>query len=211
MMRKMVPNESKSAFTCSAVRFLFKAPEKEIRHLNCFYMRITFTFMHLADAFIQSDLHCIQGTVSTFYQLLLSLGIEPMILALLAPCSTSWGTGKHYISVPKPSELNRTHSKWYGTLIKYQLNRGVTIHLYGSFKCLTIWCIDAQRKKSADFYTFLYLLKQSLRRVHLCYLRRQLTRLWNTAYTFFTSLSDFSDSYSTPPPFFPIIPSHQYE
>ncbi len=31
--------------------------------------------MHLADAFIQSDLHCIQVTVSTFYQLLLSLGI----------------------------------------------------------------------------------------------------------------------------------------
>ncbi len=54
----------------------------------------TFTFMHLADAFIQSDLHCIQVTVSTFYQLLLSLGIEPMILALLAPCSTSWATGK---------------------------------------------------------------------------------------------------------------------
>ncbi len=47
----------------------------------------TFTFMHLADAFIQSDLHCIQVTVFTFYQLLLSLGIEPMILALLAPCS----------------------------------------------------------------------------------------------------------------------------
>ncbi len=49
----------------------------------------TFTFMHLADAFIQSDLHYIQVTVSTFDQLLLSLGIEPMILALLAPCSTS--------------------------------------------------------------------------------------------------------------------------
>ncbi len=53
--------------------------------------------MHLADAFIQSDLHCIQVTVIIiiiilfflhFYQLLLSLGIEPMILALLAPCST---------------------------------------------------------------------------------------------------------------------------
>ncbi len=52
-------------------------------------MIFTFTFMHLADAFIQSDLHCIQVTVSTFYQLLLSLGIEPMILALLEPCSTS--------------------------------------------------------------------------------------------------------------------------
>ncbi len=32
--------------------------------------------MHLADAFIQSDLQCIKVTVSTFYQLLLSLGIE---------------------------------------------------------------------------------------------------------------------------------------
>ncbi len=49
----------------------------------------TFTFIHLADAFIQSDLHCIQVTVFTFDQLLLSLGIEPMILALLAPCSTN--------------------------------------------------------------------------------------------------------------------------
>ncbi len=29
-----------------------------------------------------------------FYQLLLSLGLEPMILALLAPCSTIWATGK---------------------------------------------------------------------------------------------------------------------
>ncbi len=31
--------------------------------------------MHLADTFIQSDLHCIQVTVSTFDQLLLSLNI----------------------------------------------------------------------------------------------------------------------------------------
>ncbi len=53
-----------------------------------------FTFMHLADAFIQSDLHCIQVTVFTFDQLLLSLGIKPMILALLAPCTTIWATGK---------------------------------------------------------------------------------------------------------------------
>ncbi len=57
----------------------------------------TFTFMHLADAFIQSDLHCIQVTVSTFYQLLLSLGIEPMILALL----------RHAL----PVELQETHTQ----------------------------------------------------------------------------------------------------
>ncbi len=29
-------------------------------------LSFTFTFMHLADAFIQSDLHCIQVTVFTF-------------------------------------------------------------------------------------------------------------------------------------------------
>ncbi len=55
--------------------------------------------MHLADTFIQSDLQCIQVTVFfTFYQLLLSLGIEPTILALLAPCSTIWATGKHFFT-----------------------------------------------------------------------------------------------------------------
>ncbi len=64
-----------------------------------FYIYIYITFMHLADAFIQSDLHCIQVTVFfTFYQLLLSLGIKPMILALLAPCSTIWATGSHRIA-----------------------------------------------------------------------------------------------------------------
>ncbi len=63
-------------------------PKKE-SHSRGITFTFTFTFMHLADAFIQSDLHCIQVTVSTFYQLLLSLGIEPMILALLTPCSTS--------------------------------------------------------------------------------------------------------------------------
>ncbi len=61
--------------------------------------------MHLADAFIQSDLHCIQVTVFTFYQLLLSLGIEPMILALLMPCSTIWATGK-LLSLKEPWEIN---------------------------------------------------------------------------------------------------------
>ncbi len=60
---------------------------------------LCFTFMHLAEAFIQSDLHCIQVTVFTFYQLLLSLGIEPMILALLAPCSTIWATGKLFFTI----------------------------------------------------------------------------------------------------------------
>ncbi len=57
-------------------------------HVLGLRITFTFTFMHLADAFIQSDLHCILSYSFTFYQLLLSLGIEPMILALLAPCFT---------------------------------------------------------------------------------------------------------------------------
>ncbi len=69
----------------------------------------TFTFMHLADTFIQSDLHCIQVTVFLhFYQLLLSLGIEPMILALLVPCSTIWATGKLSTSLQEPDKTTRT-------------------------------------------------------------------------------------------------------
>lgn len=41
--------------------------------------------MHLADAFIQSNLHCIQGA---FYQFMHSLEIEPMTLMLLLPSIT---------------------------------------------------------------------------------------------------------------------------
>ncbi len=49
--------------------------------------------MHLADAFIQATYIAFK---LQFYILsaLASLGIEPMILALLAPCSTIWATGK---------------------------------------------------------------------------------------------------------------------
>ncbi len=39
-------------------------------------LNITFTCMHLADAFIQSDLQCIQ-TIQFFYQYVCSLGFEP--------------------------------------------------------------------------------------------------------------------------------------
>ncbi len=75
------------------------SPSEIVLTAACVLQTHTFTFMHLADAFIQSDLHCIQVTVFTFYQLLLSKGIEPMILALLAPCSTIWATGKCIITV----------------------------------------------------------------------------------------------------------------
>ncbi len=43
----------------------------------------------------------------TFDQLLLSLGIEPMILALLASCSTIWATGKPVYSKELELEARR--------------------------------------------------------------------------------------------------------
>ncbi len=49
----------------------------------------TFTFMHLADAFIQSDLQCIIHGYTFFYQYVCSLGIEPTTFALLTQCSTT--------------------------------------------------------------------------------------------------------------------------
>ncbi len=45
------------------------ADQSRVNHIR------SFTFMHLADAFIQSDLQCIQ--VIHFCQYLCSLGIEP--------------------------------------------------------------------------------------------------------------------------------------
>ncbi len=47
--------------------------------------------MLLADAFIQSDLQCIQAI--HFCQYVGSLGIEPTTFALLTQCSNHWATG----------------------------------------------------------------------------------------------------------------------
>ncbi len=48
--------------------------------------------MHLADAFIQSDLQCIQA-IHLYCQYVCSLGIEPTTFALLTQCSNHWATG----------------------------------------------------------------------------------------------------------------------
>ncbi len=53
---------------------------------------IIFTFMHLADAFIQSDFQCIQ-VKHFFCQYVCSLGIEPTTFALLTQYSNHWATG----------------------------------------------------------------------------------------------------------------------
>ncbi len=54
--------------------------------------------LHLSDAFIQSDLQCIQA-IHLYCQYLCSLGIEPTIFALLTQCSNHWATGTLYIYI----------------------------------------------------------------------------------------------------------------
>ncbi len=44
--------------------------------------------MHLAEAFIQSNLQCIQA-IHLYCQYVCSLGIEPTTFALLTQCSTT--------------------------------------------------------------------------------------------------------------------------
>ncbi len=50
------------------------------------YTFTQFTFMHLADAFIQSNLQCIQ-VIHLYCQYVCSLGIEPTTFMLLTQCS----------------------------------------------------------------------------------------------------------------------------
>ncbi len=52
----------------------------------------SFTFMHLADAFIQSDLQCIQAIIC-FYQYVCSLGIEPTTFCAANAMLYHWATG----------------------------------------------------------------------------------------------------------------------
>ncbi len=49
---------------------------------------VRFTFTHLADAFIQSDLQCIQA-IHLYCQYVCCLGIKPTTFALLTRCSTT--------------------------------------------------------------------------------------------------------------------------
>ncbi len=53
------------------------------------------TFMHLADAFIQSDLQCIQNIIF-FYQYVCSLGIEPTTFCAANAMLYHWATGTSY-------------------------------------------------------------------------------------------------------------------
>ncbi len=69
-LKKLIPKFVVSSV--STFRLMNKSCQlvTNMNNHNIFYffqfLYISFTFMHLADAFIQSDLHCIQVTVFTF-------------------------------------------------------------------------------------------------------------------------------------------------
>ncbi len=67
----------------------------------------TFTFMHLADAFIQSDLHCIQA-IHFFCLYVCSLGIEPTTFCAANAMLYHWATGTPNMDKGIQLSLNKT-------------------------------------------------------------------------------------------------------
>ncbi len=77
---------------CSSFHIFFIS---NIKLSNSRQQKYILILMHLADAFIQSDLQCIQA-VHLYCQYVCSLGIEPTTFALLTQCSTT-ESQEHYI------------------------------------------------------------------------------------------------------------------
>ncbi len=83
--------QGESTFSYYAARSWNQLPEeikcaKTLATFKSSLKTYLFIFMHLADAFIQSDLQCIQ-VIHFFCQYMCSLGIEPTTFALLTQCS----------------------------------------------------------------------------------------------------------------------------
>ncbi len=128
-------------------------------------LHLHFTFMHLAETAFQSGyIHTatvyiyiyiyiyafsrrfypkrltLHSSYSfTFYQLLLSLGVEPMILALLAPCSTIWATGKPCILLYGLKDCESPKSLNMGGEWKLTWN-----DLYRTWKCVKLGADSGQ-------------------------------------------------------------------
>ncbi len=88
--------------------------------MPCFSNIITFTFTHLADAFIQSELQCIK-VIHFFLSLCVPWELNPRPFALLTQCST---TEPQEQSNTAESVIDRVISKHYSVyqsamLLKY--------------------------------------------------------------------------------------------
>ncbi len=74
------------------------------------FSRSTFTFMHLADAFIQSDLQCIQAIQFFFISMCVPWESNPQPFALLTKCSTT-EPQEHYSVPVRECPANRRRSE----------------------------------------------------------------------------------------------------
>ncbi len=101
-----------------------------------------FIFMHLADAFIQSDLQCSTFRLYSF-QYVCSLGIEPTTFALLTQCSTTepqehwnkWCNMYHFFCFFTMNKITFWH--WFKQILnkfEQKLNTGVFFIYYYLFK-----------------------------------------------------------------------------
>ncbi len=98
-----------------------------------------------------------------FYQLLLSLGIEPMILALLAPFSTIWATGKPNMLIWCYRHIYYHHS-WKQLIFYLKLSYQILLFVflkYKSFVTLYMFVIFEQSLVShcshITLFYFIYL------------------------------------------------------
>ncbi len=82
-----------------------------------------FTFMHLADAFIQSDLQCIQVKHFLFGQYMCSLGIEPTTFFAANAMLYHWATGTLYLfATPPPPPPSNSYFHIFCIIWQFKLN-----------------------------------------------------------------------------------------
>ncbi len=93
-----------------------------------------FTFMRLADAFIQSDLKCIQA-IHLYCQYVCSLGIKPTTFALLTQCSTTEPQEHTY------AEATEVFSCWQDNISHQALSVLYNTFDFQSWDCQAWWDI----------------------------------------------------------------------
>ncbi len=99
-------------------------------------MKFTFTFMHLADAFIQSDLQLHSGY--TFSLVCVPWESNPQPFALLTQCSTTEPHRNKFLG------MHITNQKWSW----YIYGKKFTKYLHGTWSLLNILMIFVIKKKS---------------------------------------------------------------
>ncbi len=98
-------------------------------------MTFTFTFMHLADAFIQSNLQCIQAII--LFPVCVFPELNPQPFVLLTQCSTTEPQG-HYITTLQYNFISHNVTLYHTTATLFIMIFLINVALYITTKCVTI-------------------------------------------------------------------------